>query len=173
MRSVRYLGLLVALMALAGCGGDDEPARSGEATRPPAGDSGAWVEQATDVCDRHIPWLVRHASATLAAERRAERGAAGGWERLSAEMRRHSDRLARLYDELKKIPRPTKDPSVDRFLFNYAKLAGDYFRGVDAMLYDRQVARQYIADANAAGIDAHEVAEKLGAEACTKWLVGS
>ena len=64
-------------------------------------------------------------------------------------------------------------PGIRRFLYAYANLAGDSFRAVDAMLYDRQTATGYVTDVNAAGRDAHAIAKSLGTASCTNWLAAS
>jgi hypothetical protein len=166
MRATQMFGVM-AVLAIAGCGG-------GTAAEPKKPDdrAGAWVEHANDACRRSVPSIVRAGKPIPRAVARAQRGAPGGWKTVSGHMKRQSQALAKLYAELKAIPRPP-DERIRRFLYSYANLAGDSFRAVDAMLYDRQTALGYVADANAAGRDAHAIARALGTEPCTSWIAAS
>jgi hypothetical protein len=163
MRGAQLFGAVLAL-ALTSCG--DAP-RS--ASAPTADRADAWVEKATDTCRRAVPEIERAADPLPDAVAAARRGAPGAWKDVTAHMRRQSHAITGLYEDLKAIPHD--DKRIRRFLYLYASLVGNTFRAYDAMHYDRRLAVVYIQDANAAGRAAHEVAQALEVEACTRWLV--
>jgi hypothetical protein len=173
MRAAQVIGVVIAL-AIAGCGGSEPAARStgqiDEIKATQTDKTQEWVDQANEACRSAVPDIERAGKPLPRAMARAQKGAPGGWDTVAKHMKRQSQAITSLYKELKAIPKP-EDERIRKFLYQYANVAGGSFRAVDAMLYDRRTAADYVADANEAGRDAHEIATDLGTEACTSWLV--
>jgi hypothetical protein len=144
------IAVLVAL-ALCGCGG----AKASAPTPSPSGALKQFAARANAVCDRHWPALSRIAPRIARAESLRD----PAYNELATGM-------ARMFDDLRNIPKPPGDKRAPRLIAAYGEIATDLWSAVGG----GDVGEQYAREAIAAGAKAQRIAKSIGVTRCTTGL---